>query len=82
MRTADQWLPDLRRMVDVVRHDPPHIGVLSRGEQCAVALVLDMRVRVEGNDIDLIPGWTALDCMNRIEPELLEACIKAQRELA
>lgn len=69
-------------MVDVVRHDPPHIGVLSKGEQCAVALVLDMRARVEGNDVELMPGWTALDCVNRIESELLTACIRVQRELA
>lgn len=86
-RTAAQWLPELRELVERVRRDPPSIGVLSRGEQCAVALVLDdnmLEFKTEkGTDAVIDPrpeGFTWLDCVNRIEPELLEAALKLQRE--
>lgn len=89
MRTVEQWIPDVRAWVEQVRNDPPSIGVLSTGEQCAVALVLDtteLRFRdAKGFDGEIDPrpeGFTWLDCVNRIEPELLQACIKVQRELA
>ena len=36
-------------MVEAVKHDPPHHGVLSTGEKLAVALVL--------NDFELLSGY-------------------------
>lgn len=86
MMSAEDWLPVLRSMVEHVRADPPSIGVLSRGEQCAVALVIDdnmLEYKREGATRVLDPrpdGFTWLDCVNRIEPELLEAALKLQRE--
>lgn len=81
-RTVEQWLPELRRMVDQVRADPPSIGVLSRGEQCAVALVLEPDCEHGKFWFWRPAGFTWLDCVARIEPELLEACIRLQRELS
>lgn len=73
MRTAAQWADDLRDRVGNVAKHPEDVGVLSMGERCAVALVLDKP--------DLRPsGYTWLDCMNRVEPELLEGCLLLQRE--
>lgn len=88
MRTAEQWVPIVREMVERVRADPPYIGVLSTGEQCAVALVLDVddTTQLPGYNpkdepFDPRPrGYTWLDCVNRIEGELLDACIIVQRE--
>lgn len=85
--TAERWAVELRGMVEHVRADPPWIGVLSMGEQCAVALVLDTE-SLEFTDnngrvvvFDPRPrGFTFLDCVNRIEPELLRACLIVQRE--
>lgn len=43
-----------------VLRDPQHIGVLSTGERCAVALVI--------NRLDLLPaGYTALEAIVRVE---------------
>lgn len=69
--------PELQRrilsMVKAVKADPPHFGVLSTGEKCAVALVLD--------DIELMRVWgTALDCATRLDAEWLDACLRVQRD--
>lgn len=81
--TRDQWIPKLRRMVDHVRADPASIGVLSMGEQCAVALVLEPWWKRAMPNTEIRPaGYTWLDCVHRIEPELLAACIVVQREEA
>lgn len=88
MKTAEEWAVELREMVDHVRADPPSIGVLSMGQQCAVALVIGVDALKHNNPDYKSPtplrphGYTWLDCVNRIEPELLQACIKVQRELA
>lgn len=94
MKTKADWIPEVRDMVERVRADPPSIGVLSMGQQCAVALVLDVehawdlpgaKIAPGGkaeHEFDMRPrGYTWLDCVNRVEPELLQACIAVQREL-
>lgn len=86
MRTAEQWVLDLRCHVAAVRADPPHIGVLSTGEQCAVALMIGVESLRHDNPEYKSPtplrphGYTWLDCVDRIEGDLLKACIKVQRE--
>jgi hypothetical protein len=87
MKTAEQWLPELREWVGMVERDPPSIGVLSMGQRCAVALVVDDTMLEFKNEkgavavIDPRPdGYTWLDCVHRIEGELLAAAIKLQRD--
>lgn len=53
-------------MVEAVKHDPPHHGVLSTGEKLAVALVL--------NDFELLGGYTMLQAVDRVGEEWLVAC--------
>jgi hypothetical protein len=55
-----------------VAGNPECFGVLSTGEKCAVALVL--------NDPKMIAWWgTALDCVDRLEGDWIKACIYIQR---
>lgn len=49
----------LAKMARAVKQDEPYFGVLSTGERCAVALVL--------NRMDLLPDYTALEAMQRVE---------------
>jgi hypothetical protein len=57
----------------MVAADEASFGVLSTGEKCAVALVLDRP--------DLAKWWgTMLDCADRVGPEWLAACVKVQRD--
>lgn len=59
----------------VVQRDPKAFGVLSTGEQCEVALVL--------NRLDLLPDWTALQVIDRAVSggADLQTLIAAQREV-
>lgn len=67
-----QAVDHIRAKVRMVTLDPPSFGVLSTGEKCAVALVLD--------DPELMKRWgTALDCVDRLEGEWLKAAIYVQR---
>lgn len=67
-----QIIDHIRAKVRMVTADPPSFGVLSTGEKCAVALVLD--------DPDLIKWWgTALDCVDRLEGAWIKAAIYVQR---
>jgi hypothetical protein len=67
-----QAIKQISAKVRMVKADPPSFGVLSTGEKCAVALVL--------NDIKLMRWWgTALDCVDRIEGDWLRAAIYVQR---
>lgn len=82
--TRDQWIRALERLAENVAADPAAIGVLSTGEQCAVALVLDKEELLqpdgEGGRITMRPhGYSWLDCVARLEPELLAAAIAVQR---
>lgn len=62
----------IREKVRMVKADPRAFGVLSTGEKCAVALVLD--------DPALMKWWgTALDCADRLEGDWLKAAIYVQR---
>jgi hypothetical protein len=65
----------IRAMVDQVKADEGSIGVLSTGEQIAVALVLDRK--------DLLPhgGYTILEAVNRLGPEWTRAALDVQRSL-
>ena len=73
--SAPIYMPAVKQIRDKVRMvklDPPSFGVLSTGEKCAVALVLD--------DPDLIKWWgTALDCVDRLEGDWIKAAIYVQR---
>jgi hypothetical protein len=63
------------RMARAVLRDPPHIGVLSTGERCAVALVL--------NRLDLLPAHYSvpLEAADRLGVVWLTAAVLARREL-
>jgi hypothetical protein len=61
-------------MVEHVRANEASIGVLSTGEQLAVALVLDRR------DL-LIDGYTMLEAANRLGPDWFEAAVSVQQSL-
>jgi hypothetical protein len=62
----------IRAKVRMVARDREAFGLLSTGEKCAVALVLD--------DPKLMARWgTALDCADRVGPEWLAACLHVQR---
>jgi hypothetical protein len=62
----------IRAKVRMVAADPPSFGVLSTGEKCAVALVLD--------DPALVKWWgTMLDCVDRLEGDWIKAAIYVQR---
>jgi hypothetical protein len=62
----------IRAKVQMVARDRASFGVLSTGEKCAVALVLD--------DPELMKWWgTALDCVDRLEGEWIKAAIYVQR---
>lgn len=62
----------IREKVRMVVRDRADFGVLSTGEKCAVALVLD--------DPELMKSWgTALDCVDRLEGEWIKAAIYVQR---
>lgn len=68
MPTVDQ----IREKVRMVKLDPKDFGVLSTGEKCAVALVLD--------NPELMKWWgTALDCVDRLEGDWIKAAIYVQR---
>jgi len=74
MSSDEQLEQRILQMVRTVKADPPGFGVLSTGEKCAVALVLD--------DIDLMHSWgSALDCMYRLDSQWLQACLNVQRKL-
>lgn len=58
--------------VRAVKADPAYFGVLSTGQKCAVALVLDSP--------ELIAWWgTALDCVDRLDQGWFHACLNVQR---
>ncbi len=73
VRTPDPaTLAQLRDKVRMVAADRAAFGVLSTGEKCAVALVLD--------DRDMMAWWgTALDCADRIDGDWLIAAVWLQR---
>lgn len=85
-RVPNRWDRDLPKLVEAVELYPPNIGVLSTGEQCAVALIIDKESLPHADPAYTSPttlrpaGYTWLDCVNRLEPELLAACIRVQRE--
>ena len=62
------------RLVQNVQKDEASIGVLSTGEQLAVALVLDRK--------DLLDkfGYTMLGAADRIGQDWLKAALKVQRD--
>lgn len=64
----------LRKLVRFVESDTRNIGVLSVGEACAVALVLDRK--------DLLPESfpTILQAVDRIGPEWLRRALVVQKE--
>ena len=63
----------IKAKVRMVVADEKLFGVLSTGEKCAVALVL--------NRPDLMKWWgTALDCADRVGTEWLKACVHVQRD--
>lgn len=65
-------IKQIRAKVRMVERDRADFGVLSTGEKCAVALVLD--------DPELMRVWgTALDCVDRLEGEWIQAAIYVQR---
>jgi hypothetical protein len=69
MSAVDQ----IRAKVRMVADDEPSFGVLSTGERCAVALVLDRP--------DLVKRYgTMLEAADRLGPEWLEAALKVQRD--
>jgi hypothetical protein len=62
----------IRGKVRDVVADPASFGVLSTGEKCAVALVLD--------NLILVRWWgTMLDCVDRLEGDWIKAAIYVQR---
>lgn len=64
----------IRAKVRMVLADARSFGVLSTGEQLAVALVLDRK------DLLYECGCTMLEAMHRLGPDWTEAAIKVQRE--
>jgi hypothetical protein len=67
-----QAVAQIRDKVRLVAADPAYFGVLSTGEKCAVALVLD--------DPELCKWWgTMLDCVDRLEGDWIQAAIYVQR---
>lgn len=64
----------IRSMVESVERSDDNFGVLSTGEKCAVALVLERA--------DLARrGWgTLLECAARVGPDWLEAAVWVQRD--
>lgn len=66
----------IARMVEAVRRDEAHIGILSTGESIAVAMVLDRK--------DLFPngGYSMLEAVNRLGPEWTQAALLVQRSLS
>ena len=62
----------IRALVRAVDRDNAHMGVLSTGEKCAVALVL--------NRLDLADKYhgTMLECAVRVGPEWLAAALYVQ----
>lgn len=68
-----ELLGRLRAMVRAVERDPPHIGVLSTGERCAVALILDKPGLLSRGD-------TMLYAARRVGDDWLEACYQVQRD--
>jgi hypothetical protein len=76
IRTNDPALlvaiKQIRAKVRGVVADREFFGVLSTGEKCAVALVLD--------DPELMHRWgSALDCADRLEGDWIKAAIYVQR---
>jgi hypothetical protein len=69
--------PDvLKRVIALARavqRDEAHIGVLSTGERCAVALL-------HGRADFLPSGYTYLDAVDRLAGDWLKACVKANRD--
>jgi hypothetical protein len=62
------------QLARAVEADPAHVGVLSSGERCAVALL-------HGKTEYLPSGYTnMLDAINRLETTWVEACIKANND--
>ncbi len=62
----------IRAKVRMVETDPESFGVLSTGEKCAVALVLD--------DLQLVNWYgTMLQAVNRLEGDWIRAAIYVQR---
>lgn len=77
-RRADQRMRNetrqhLKELVRAVENDPPHIGVLSTGERCAVALILDKPELLRRGD-------TMLYAAHRVGTHWLEACWEVQRD--
>lgn len=63
----------LRAMCRAVEADPAHIGVLSTGERCAVALILDKPEL-------LCRGDTMLYAADRVGQDWLPICLQVQRD--
>lgn len=63
----------LRSMCCNVETDPPSIGVLSSGERCAVALILNDPEHLDSGD-------TMLYAAQRLDPGWLEICWEIQRD--
>ncbi len=71
-KDTDPTVKQIRSIVRMVSADRDSFGVLSTGEKCAVALVLD--------DPELMKWWgTALECVHRLEGEWIAAAIYVQR---
>ena len=64
----------IAELVRMVEADPPFFGVLSVGERCAVALVLD--------NIELMRETygSAVECAARIDPLELASCLRVLRD--
>ena len=70
------------RMVEAVKNDEKHIGVLSTGERLAVALILDrhdfLSRKIEGRAAE---RYTMLEAVDRLGPEWLDAAHLVQRAM-
>lgn len=64
------------RLVEAVKEDENHIGVLSTGEYLAVALVLDRHDLIKESNYP-----TMLEAASRIGADWLDAALTVQRSL-
>jgi hypothetical protein len=71
----DPLIERICSMARAVLRDPPHIGVLSTGEQCAVALVL--------NRLDLLPAHYSvpLEAFDRLGVVWATAAVHARKQM-
>ena len=65
----------IQKLVENVQEDEKRIGVLSTGEQLAVALVLDRKDLLEAFQ------YTMLEAVNRLGLEWMNAAIEVQRAI-